>query len=116
MFRNIQILDGMDLNGEEASIDSEDDEDEDDLEEDEEIKDFMVEDNPDGHANVFLHEMGHMISISGLQKVESGFAQELSQAFSNAVNNGLWVNTYARTNKEEYFSFCGLRGRVQGVL
>lgn len=41
----------MDINGEEASLDSEDDEDEDDLEEDEEIKDFMVEDNPEDLEN-----------------------------------------------------------------
>ncbi len=66
----------------------------------------MVEGNPDGHANVFVHEMGHMISISGLQKIESGFLQELTQAFNNAVSTGLWSNTYARTNKEEYFSVC----------
>lgn len=66
----------------------------------------MVEDNPDGHANVFVHEMGHMISISGLAEVESGFNQEWTQAYNNAVSSGLWDNTYAQTNKEEYFSVC----------
>lgn len=66
----------------------------------------MVEDNPDGHANVFVHEMGHMISISGLAEVESGFDQEWTQAYNNAVSSGLWDNTYAQTNKQEYFSVC----------
>lgn len=66
----------------------------------------MAEDNPDGHANVMIHEMVHMISIGGYQKMGGSFGSELTQAFNNAVSQGLWSNTYARTNKEEYLAVC----------
>lgn len=54
--------------------------------------------------NTFLHEMAHMIQISGLDFVRPEFAALHDAAFNNAVSNGIWQNTYAQTNKYEYFA------------
>lgn len=62
--------------------------------------------NADGHSNVFVHELSHMIDISGLRLVESGFQSALTSAYNNAMSQGLWTNTYAASNRQEYFSQC----------
>ncbi|OMJ86420.1 hypothetical protein SteCoe_12080 [Stentor coeruleus] len=50
VFKNLQVLDGLDKNGEEVSVASEDEEDDDDDEEDEDMNDFIEDDddNDDG--------------------------------------------------------------------
>lgn len=62
--------------------------------------------NLDGHSNVFVHELAHMLDFSGFRLLESGFESELAAAYNNAMSQGLWTNTYAATNKEEYFAQC----------
>lgn len=62
--------------------------------------------NTDGHSNVFVHEFAHMLDISGLRLIESGFEAALTAAYNNAISQGLWNNTYAASNKQEYFAQC----------
>ena len=62
--------------------------------------------NIDGHSNVFVHELAHMIDLSGLRLIEPDFQNLLTSAYSNAMSQGLWDNTYAATNREEYFAQC----------
>ncbi|MFT5053750.1 MAG: hypothetical protein ACI97X_000770 [Oceanospirillaceae bacterium] len=62
----------------------------------------FTDNNPDFHNNVFVHEFAHMMDISGLRLAESGFESQLDAAFNTA--SSAWGNTYAMTNKAEYFA------------
>ncbi|MEX0811856.1 MAG: FISUMP domain-containing protein [Chitinophagales bacterium] len=66
----------------------------------------FAEDNPSPNHNIMVHEMVHMVDISGLRLLDSDFESELSSAYNNARSQGLWNNTYAMTNKEEYLAEC----------
>ncbi len=55
-------------------------------------------------GNILVHELGHMIDIGGIRQLDASFATSLSTTFSNARAAGKWDNTYAATNKEEYFA------------
>jgi hypothetical protein len=54
--------------------------------------------------NIFIHEFAHTIAIMGLQDVDPLFDSRLQAAYDAAIASGLWVNTYAATNKEEYWA------------
>lgn len=54
--------------------------------------------------NIFIHEFAHTIAIMGIQDVDPTFDGRLQAAYDAAIGSGLWVNTYAATNKEEYWA------------
>ncbi len=56
--------------------------------------------------NIFIHEFAHLIHSVGLRESVPGFDDRLQQLYENAKSKGLWANTYAMTNKEEYFAEC----------
>lgn len=58
----------------------------------------------EGHENVFVHEFGHTLHLMALRYVDPDFTPELNNAFTVARNAGLWDNTYAATNVEEYLA------------
>jgi cyclophilin family peptidyl-prolyl cis-trans isomerase len=54
--------------------------------------------------NIFLHEFAHAIHGTGLNKVDPTFDGRLRTAYSAAMDRGLWRNTYAATNRSEYWA------------
>lgn len=60
----------------------------------------------DGYYNedIFIHEFAHSIHGLGIRFIDSNIDNELQQALNKATANGLWKNTYAATNVEEYFA------------
>ncbi|MCY1143751.1 hypothetical protein OWR29_37610 [Actinoplanes sp. Pm04-4] len=57
-----------------------------------------------GGENVFVHEFGHTLHLMALRHVDPAFQPELTRAFDAARRAGLWTNTYAGSNVEEYFA------------
>jgi len=54
--------------------------------------------------DILMHEFAHAIHIMGLKIADASFEQNLTSAFNNANSLGLWADTYAATNKEEYWA------------
>jgi hypothetical protein len=54
--------------------------------------------------NILIHEFAHSMDLMGLRQVDSTFQSRLQQAYNTAIAAGLWSNTYAATNKEEYWA------------
>lgn len=56
--------------------------------------------------NILIHEFAHVIHTVGIVGVEPDFDQRLQALLDKAKRKGLWNNTYAQSNKEEYFAEC----------
>ncbi len=54
--------------------------------------------------DIFIHEMAHGIHGLGIRFVDTTIDQELQQALDDAIAKGLYKNTYAATNIDEYFA------------
>lgn len=54
--------------------------------------------------NILVHEFAHIFHTVGAVGVNPNFDNELDALFQSAIAKGLWHNTYAQTNKEEYFA------------
>ena len=54
--------------------------------------------------NIMIHEFAHLIHLIGIAGVEPGFNKKLENLWLKAKEKGLWENTYAISNKEEYFA------------
>ena len=54
--------------------------------------------------NILIHEFAHVIHTVGIMGVNPNFNHELETVMQHAIDNGLWKNTYAMTDKEEYFA------------
>ena len=54
--------------------------------------------------SILVHEFAHLIHTVGINGVSPGFEVELERFRQNAVEKGRWKNTYAISNKEEYFA------------
>ncbi len=54
--------------------------------------------------NIFLHEFAHTIHLLGLNDLDENFDQELKRLYERAIEAGLWTNTYAAANHEEYWA------------
>jgi len=54
--------------------------------------------------SIFIHEFAHSIHSLGLKFSDSSFESKLTSAYNNAVNTGLWQNTYAISNQQEYWA------------
>jgi cyclophilin family peptidyl-prolyl cis-trans isomerase len=68
----------------------------------ENLLNFRRDPYPD--ENIFLHEFAHAIHSTGLNKIDPSFDERLKTAFSAAKDRGLWKNTYAATNRHEYWA------------
>ncbi len=60
--------------------------------------------DPYSTENILFHEFAHAIHQMGLNTVDPSFDDRLKTTFEAAVKNGLWENTYAITNKAEYWA------------
>ena len=56
--------------------------------------------------DILIHEFAHSIHLIGLITAEPGFQDRLDKIYANAQSKGLWKDTYAGTNAEEYFAVC----------
>lgn len=56
--------------------------------------------------DIFVHEFAHGILNMGVELLPGGsdFRQRLENAYRDAVDAGLWADTYAATNADEYWA------------
>ena len=60
--------------------------------------------DPYSTENILVHEFAHAIHQMGLNTVDPNFEDRLKVAFDAPVEKGLWKDTYAITNKSEYWA------------
>ena len=60
--------------------------------------------DPYHEENILVHEFAHAIHQMGLSSVDPTFDQRLQDAYKAALAEGLWKNTYAATNRSEYWA------------
>jgi hypothetical protein len=60
--------------------------------------------DPYPRENIFIHEFAHAIHETGLVRTDRTFDERLRAAHRSAVERGLWKNTYAATNPNEYWA------------
>lgn len=56
--------------------------------------------------NILIHEFAHLIHTVGIVGIEPDFNERLEDYRKKALAKGLWTDTYAISNKEEYFAEC----------
>jgi hypothetical protein len=54
--------------------------------------------------NILIHEFGHAIHEMGLRDVDKTFDGRLRAAYEQALRDGVWKDTYAATNRMEYWA------------
>ncbi|NLT04275.1 MAG: family 43 glycosylhydrolase [Bacteroidales bacterium] len=54
--------------------------------------------------SILVHEFAHMYQIGGMPIAIPGINDKLEALYQKAKEKGLWANTYAMDNKEEYFA------------
>jgi hypothetical protein len=54
--------------------------------------------------NILIHEFSHTIHNFGLSEVDPKFDERLKGIYEQALADGLWKDTYAATNREEYWA------------
>ena len=60
--------------------------------------------DPYSTENILVHEFAHAIHQMGLSTVDPSFDERLKKRYDAAVEKGLWKDTYAITNKAEYWA------------
>ena len=60
--------------------------------------------DPYSTENILVHEFAHAIHQMGLNTVDPSFDDRLKALFDAAVEKGLWKDTYAITNRAEYWA------------
>ena len=60
--------------------------------------------DPYSTENILVHEFAHAIHQMGLNTVDPSFDDRLEIAFNAAREKGLWKDTYAITNRSEYWA------------
>ena len=58
------------------------------------------------YEDIFVHEFAHAVLNMGVERLPGGedFRKRLNQAYSNSLESGLWQNTYAGENPDEYWA------------
>jgi alpha-glucosidase len=56
------------------------------------------------NENILIHEFAHAIHEIGLRTVDDPFDARLRKAYSKAMDNERWKDTYAATNHKEYWA------------
>ncbi len=54
--------------------------------------------------NVLVHEFAHTVKNLGLDLIDPAFHAEVQHAYQQALNAGLWPETYVSSNIEEYWA------------
>jgi hypothetical protein len=61
-------------------------------------------DDPYRTENLLIHEFAHTIHEMGLSRLDPTFDSRLNTAYERAKGQGLWPETYAITNRQEYWA------------
>ncbi len=73
-------------------------------------RDNSMRPNPDytthyHNENILIHEFGHGVKIAGIDRMEDrSLYTEFQMLYRHAKAAGLWPNTYAISNSDEYFA------------
>jgi hypothetical protein len=60
------------------------------------------------HEMILVHEFGHAIHLVGINGIQDRtLASRIERAYQHAKDKGLWPDTYAISNYEEYFATLG---------
>jgi hypothetical protein len=54
--------------------------------------------------NILIHEFAHTVHEVGMKALDKGFDDRLKKLYKQAMDKGLWQNTYAATNHKEYWA------------
>lgn len=54
--------------------------------------------------SILIHEFAHAIMDTGLVDIHPNFVRELTELYDQALAEGLWEDTYAATNIQEYWA------------
>jgi alpha-glucosidase len=54
--------------------------------------------------NILIHEFSHAIHQIGMKTVDPQFDARLREIYKNAMDKGIWKDTYAATNHKEYWA------------
>ena len=54
--------------------------------------------------NILIHEFAHAMHQMGLNTVDKEFDERLRMIYEQAMNEGLWKDKYAATNRDEYWA------------
>jgi hypothetical protein len=54
--------------------------------------------------SITVHEFAHTVHGMGLNFIDPEFSNRLNAVYQEAMESGLWQNTYAATNKSEYWA------------
>ncbi|MGE3818151.1 MAG: hypothetical protein AB7I30_01835 [Isosphaeraceae bacterium] len=60
--------------------------------------------DPYSTENILIHEFAHAVHEMGMRRIDPTFDARLREAFQAAQAKGLWKDTYAATNRSEYFA------------
>ncbi len=60
--------------------------------------------DPYWNENICIHEFAHAIHSMGMSTIDSSFDKRLKAAFKDSTEKGLWKNTYAASNHNEYWA------------
>lgn len=71
--------------------------------------------------SILIHEFGHTVLNFGMERIDKTFRPRLQKAFDAAKESGVWKNTYAISNLDEYWAEgvqswfdCNQKGPVGG--
>ena len=60
--------------------------------------------DPGISEDILLHEFAHGIQHVSLEAIDPLYIHRLDITYRKAMKEGLWNNTYAATNRNEYFA------------
>jgi alpha-glucosidase len=60
--------------------------------------------NPYAQENILIHEFSHCIQDKAMRRIDETFDRRVTEAYDAATRSGVWGNSYAGTNKHEYFA------------
>jgi hypothetical protein len=60
--------------------------------------------DPYKEENICVHEFGHALHQMGVNSIDPTFDKRLETAYETAMGAGLWKDTYAASNKNEYWA------------
>lgn len=71
--------------------------------------------------SILIHEFGHTVLNFGMERVDKPFKARLQKIYDDARKSGVWKNTYAISNIEEYWAEgvqswfdCNQKGPIGG--
>lgn len=63
-----------------------------------------IEGDPYRGENICIHEFAHALHEMGLNSIDQSFQTKLEDCYRQALEEGLWKETYAATNPSEYWA------------